>query len=172
MASNYLTCAETAKLLRKALKQAHPGVKFSVRSDVYAGGASIRVVWTDGPFEAEVAKTTGLYNGATFDGMIDLKSHHESILVDDDGNARLVHFGADFIFTNRKISDAYRTQIEQVVADATGEPFDQEREYAFPMRWDGDMEHLRIAMSGHWTTGRDMVHRLSFAIAPQQAVTA
>ena len=39
----YLTCAETAKLARAALKQAFPGVRFSVRSDTYAGGASIHV---------------------------------------------------------------------------------------------------------------------------------
>ena len=37
----YLTCAETAKLVRSALKAAFPGVKFSVCSSTYSGGASI-----------------------------------------------------------------------------------------------------------------------------------
>lgn len=36
----YLSCAETAKLLRQALKESFPGVKFSVRSSVYSGGAN------------------------------------------------------------------------------------------------------------------------------------
>jgi hypothetical protein len=39
----YLTTAETASLVRAALKDSFPGVKFSVRSHVYSGGSSIRV---------------------------------------------------------------------------------------------------------------------------------
>lgn len=38
-----LTCAETAKLVRKELKKHFPGQKFSVRSHTYAGGASISI---------------------------------------------------------------------------------------------------------------------------------
>lgn len=40
MEKTYQSCAETAKLLRQALKESFPGVKFSVRSSTYAGGAS------------------------------------------------------------------------------------------------------------------------------------
>jgi conjugative element/phage-associated large polyvalent protein len=47
--TTYLTCAQTAKLLRQALKEAFPTTKFSVRSDSYVGGASIDVHLTDGP---------------------------------------------------------------------------------------------------------------------------
>jgi hypothetical protein len=39
--TQYLSCAETAKLVRAALKESFPGVKFSVKSSTYAGGASI-----------------------------------------------------------------------------------------------------------------------------------
>ncbi|WP_338423309.1 LPD29 domain-containing protein, partial [Xylella fastidiosa] len=49
MATKYLTCAETAKLVRKALKESFPDIKFSVKSSNYSGGASIRVSWIDGP---------------------------------------------------------------------------------------------------------------------------
>lgn len=104
MSAKYLSCAETAKLLRASLKAAHPGVKFSVRSHTYAGGASIDVGWTDGPTEDAVKATTGLYSGATFDGMIDLKSYHSSLVATDDGTVQEVHFGADFIFTHRDLS--------------------------------------------------------------------
>ncbi len=47
--TEYLSCAETAKIVRGALKAAFPGVRLSVRSDTYAGGASVDVRWTDGP---------------------------------------------------------------------------------------------------------------------------
>lgn len=107
----YLSCAETAKLLRAALKAEHPGVKFSVRSHTYAGGASINVGWADGPTEEAVDRTAQLYRGATFDGMQDLKEYHDSVLVGADGEIRSVHFGADFVFCNR---DASAVELERL----------------------------------------------------------
>lgn len=38
MSNKYISCKDTAVMMRKALKEAFPGVKFSVRSDVYSGG--------------------------------------------------------------------------------------------------------------------------------------
>lgn len=70
----YLTCAETAKLLRQALKAAFPGVRFGVRSHTYAGGASIDVEWLDGPTEAEVSAITNRHRAADFDSMIDMET--------------------------------------------------------------------------------------------------
>ena len=107
----YLSCAETEKLCRAALKSAFPEVKFSVRSSTYANGASIRVRWTDGPLKAEVEKIAGLYAGATFDGMIDLKSYHDSWLRDEDGEPQRVSFGADFVFVDRDISGEWKSEI-------------------------------------------------------------
>ena len=52
---DYLTAADTAKLVRKALAKAFPDVKFYVRSDTYAGGASIDVYYDGRP------DTGGLY---------------------------------------------------------------------------------------------------------------
>ena len=103
----YIGCADTARLLRQALRAEFPGVTFSVRSDTYAGGASIRVRWTDGPTEDEVRGTTYLYAGATFDGMTDSKDYRSTVLVDSAGNFESVHFGADFVFTRRDLTDAY-----------------------------------------------------------------
>ena len=101
MTSNYLSCADTAKLVRKALKEAFPSVKFSVRSHTYAGGASIRVTWNDGPIQADVARVAEAFQGATFDGMTDYKGGivHELAGVE-------THFGANFIFCDRTESDA------------------------------------------------------------------
>ncbi len=71
--TEYLSRAETAKLVRKILKTAFPGTKFSVRSDTYSGGASVDIRWTDGPNREAVESVVKHYEGATFDGMQDLK---------------------------------------------------------------------------------------------------
>lgn len=112
----YLSCAETAKLVRQALKSNFPGVKFSVRSDVYAGGASIRVGWIDGPVTREVKAVVAGYEGADFDGMQDLKTSREAtVLAAADGSLRTVSFGADFIFCDREHSpEVYRAAAERV----------------------------------------------------------
>jgi hypothetical protein len=68
-----LSVAETAKLVRAELKREFPGVKFSVRSSSYSGGASIDVRWTDGPTGKDVDRVLKPYEGARFDGMTDLK---------------------------------------------------------------------------------------------------
>lgn len=99
--SNYLSCAATAKLVRQALKESFPGVKFSVRSSTYAGGASIDVAWQDGPTARQVKSITDTFEGAYFDGMIDYKGSRYHKL---DGEP--VCFGADFIFERREFGDS------------------------------------------------------------------
>ena len=42
---DYLSAAETAVLIRKALAKSFPGTKFYVRSETYSGGASIDVYY-------------------------------------------------------------------------------------------------------------------------------
>lgn len=116
-AKRYLTCAETAKLLRAALKAAHPGVKFSVKSQTYSGGASIRVGWTDGPTARTVDSLVRLYTGGSFDGMTDSMSYHDTLLAGPDGMPERVHFGADFIFTERQTSEAFVSSLLPSVAD-------------------------------------------------------
>ncbi len=100
MTTQYLTCAATAKLVRKALKEAFPGVRFSVTSHVYSGGASITVKWTDGPNTKQVDAVTSCFEGSYFDGSIDYKGSVYHML---DGQP--VSFGADSIHTNRDHSD-------------------------------------------------------------------
>ena len=107
----YLTCAETAKLLRKSLATHFPNQKFGVRSHTYSGGASIRVSWIDGPSVAAVETICQPFEGASFDGMIDLKSYHDSIHPE---TGESVHFGADYIFEERSYSaEALQTIIDE-----------------------------------------------------------
>jgi hypothetical protein len=99
MTTKYISTADTAKLIRKELKANFPAIKFSVKSKVYSGGSSIRVYWTDGVLTAQVKSIVDKFSGASFDSMQDLKSHHTS-----EYNGEKVHFGADYIFCERGIS--------------------------------------------------------------------
>jgi hypothetical protein len=119
--------------VRSALKAAFPATRFSVKSKTYAGGASITVSWNDGPTIHAVDPVVRAFSGAGFDGMIDLKYYVSSWLLPDgtvqhahspgtEGSrgcdpaydhakphpdAKLVHFGADYIFTQRDLSPAF-----------------------------------------------------------------
>lgn len=96
-----LTCAETAALVRKALKEAFPRFKFSVKSRTYSMGASISVAWIDGPNAAQVEAVIGRFEGSYFDGMQDYKGSRYHMM-----DGKEVSFGADSIHTNRDYSDA------------------------------------------------------------------
>jgi Large polyvalent protein associated domain 29 len=116
----HLSCAQTAKLVRSALRAQFPGVKLRVRSRTYAGGASIDVTWTDGPTTSQVRAVTCLYEGASFDGMADLKNYHDTLLADEHGHVERVHLGADFIHCNRHISQHTYDQVAKLVAKLSG----------------------------------------------------
>ena len=100
----YVSCTETAKLIRSALKTNFPNTKFFVRSDKYAGGASIRVAWFDGPEQNDVDEIVQPYRGADFDGMTDCKNYRVELTPDETLGLREVHYGADFVFTTRRVS--------------------------------------------------------------------
>jgi hypothetical protein len=115
--SRRISTVDTAKEIRKALKHNFPGVKFSVRSKSYSGGSSIRVCWTDGPLSRVVDKVVKRYEGASFDGMIDLKSYHDDVISHEDGSTEVVHWGADFVFTSRDSSDEAKAYLAERLAD-------------------------------------------------------
>lgn len=101
MDRTYLSCADTAKLVRAALAESFPGVVFSLRSSRSSGCASITVRWADGPSRAEVKAVADQFTGSRFDGRTDQASPRYATL---DGKA--VRFGADFIFTDRAEREA------------------------------------------------------------------
>ena len=145
--TRYLSCAETAKLVRAALKAEFPGQKFSVRSSTYAGGASIDVSWTDGPTTKEVEGITNAYEGKSFDGSIDMACHWQhwmlpdgtvtvaqgtgttgsmgfipSIKTDRPEGAELVSMGADYVQPSRSFSAEFLRPIAERVAKREGFP--------------------------------------------------
>lgn len=105
---NYVSTTETAKLIRAALKESFPTIKFSVKSDKYAGGCSIDVRWTDGPSTAMVEAIAKTFQGGYFDGMTDYKGSTYALV---DGIA--TKFCADFVQCHRSNSDA---AVERAIA--------------------------------------------------------
>lgn len=143
----YVSAKDTAKLVRALLKRTYPGIKFSVRTDTYAGGATVRVAWTDGPSEPEVREFTRPYAGRGFDGMIDM-SYGYSAWLEPDGTAvlaetsgtegsrgsvpsylgappseaaELVHFGASSVSTSRTVTDEFRARAYAVTERGTSD---------------------------------------------------
>lgn len=92
-----LTCAQTAEQLRRTLRHSFPRVTFSVTSHKYSGGASIDVQWSEGPSTADVERIAKRFEGATFDGSIDLKESVYTYTAD----GRKMRHGADYIFCTR-----------------------------------------------------------------------
>lgn len=113
MELGYIGVAEQAKMVKKALASAWPGVKFSVRSKSYSGGASISIDWTDGPSTSAVDKVAKLYEGADFDGMQDLKTRKDTVLP----SGLCARFLGDFVFTSRSITnfDALAKDAEAII---------------------------------------------------------
>lgn len=114
--TKHFTCAETATFIRQALKKAFPAQKFTVRSKVYSGGASITIGWLDGTTEYEVNQVVQRFSGATFDGMIDLKSN----VYYNDENGSNVSYGSDYIFCRREYSKEITLKLAAQVANFEG----------------------------------------------------
>lgn len=100
----WLSTTETAAMIRKVLKEACPGTKFSVRSSKYSMGASITIAWEDGPTTDQIKGLTGIFEGSYFDGSIDYKGSRYHVL---DGEPVNIH--CDFVFQNRENSEAALT---------------------------------------------------------------
>lgn len=102
--TRYISQTETAKLVRKTLKEHFPKQKFSVTQHYN----SIRVKWTDGPALTRVQPVVRFFEGSTFDAYVDLKSY-----VTTEFEGEEVQFGADYVFAERKTSRAF---VEAILA--------------------------------------------------------
>lgn len=143
--SKYVGVADTAKLIRKKLKDAYPNTKFSIRSKSYSGGASIDIDWWDGPTTEQVDKIVQMYSGSGFDGSIDLRyyithwmlpdgsveiahdqgstgsggGHPEITCPQSHPQAKRVHFMANHVFTDRKYTQNFIEKVAQIVHQDT-----------------------------------------------------
>lgn len=165
----FLSASETAKVLRKALKNAFPKTKFSVRSKTYSGGASIHFDWTDGPTSETVRKVSDGFAGGGFDGSIDLAYSvtswmmpNGSIIAHSEGTvgshgvhcsitneaphptAILVHFGANYVFPKREYSDdVYATAIAEIQAKRSAGTLEESLDFSL-LCWVNDDRILAL----------------------------
>lgn len=87
-------------LIRKALKEAFPDVKFSVRG---GRGDATWIGWTDGPNQAQVEAVVSRFEGKGFDGMQDMTVYHSHT-----ENGESVDLQSDYLFFSRSISDEWK----------------------------------------------------------------
>jgi hypothetical protein len=100
-AGSYASAKHGAANIRQELKRAFPGIKFSVRSDVYSGGDSIDIRWAMGPTRAEVEAITGKYQEGSFNCMEDIYEN------DKDDIWTPLFGGAKYVSASREDGEAY-----------------------------------------------------------------
>ncbi|ASD24230.1 hypothetical protein C3B61_14735 [Cryobacterium zongtaii] len=104
----YITTKDTAKLVRAALKNAFPGVKFSVRMSTGTAAAWMNVSYSDGPTELEVKEVTSQFQGRSFNGMTDSYDDSGTALIAGEGEEmpREVRYCCDGILSHREYTAA------------------------------------------------------------------
>jgi hypothetical protein len=181
--SEHISTVETAKLIRVQLKNKFPGVKFSVKSDQYSMGSSIRINWTDGPVTKAVEEVVNPFCGGRFDGMIDLAYNVDSWLLPDGSaafgksagtgtsrgsdsaydhpapceGARMVSFSPDHIFCSRSFSEIAMLKAVLAVHEKFGLPLLNVEMTQWGPQLKGDL-HARIAPHDSYDN-RDRVHQ-------------
>lgn len=107
-----------AKNIRLELKQAFPGVKFSVKSRRFSGGDAIDVRWIDGPTDAQVTPIVRRFQAGSFDGMTDSYTYEQSAWRDAFGDARYISTARDH--SARAIESAIRTVFARYAGNLRG----------------------------------------------------
>lgn len=126
----WLSCADTAKLVREVLKEKFPGTKFSVRSSNYAGGASISISYSDGPPAREVEASCDHLRASDFNAMEDLKEYRGGTLYADGQEFEQIHYGADYISARREFTPEVEDEAKaRIVALAGAEHFEHNDRY-------------------------------------------
>ena len=88
--------AQTAKAIRKELKEQFPNTKFSVKTRNFSGGNAVDVDWIDGQTSDEVDAVVKKYQYGNFNGMIDMYEYNNQ----DESIPQVM-----FVQVQRKISD-------------------------------------------------------------------
>jgi hypothetical protein len=102
------TAARAAKAIRMELKAKFSGIKFSVTSENYSMGDSVRIRWTDGTRSMDVDAIVMKYQYGDFDGMRDLYENTNVI----EGLPQV-----KFVFTNREISEERRAKAKALFVE-------------------------------------------------------
>lgn len=117
--------------MRRRLRACFPGVTFKMRTDRYAGGASIRVAWIDGPAVQAVDEACAHFQRSWYDSMTETKHFHDDVLMlTPEGGYELLSPGVDYVNTHRDLGDAFLAVLSgyasELVRTQAGETFDLE----------------------------------------------
>lgn len=149
-----LGVVELAKEIRAELKRTFPKTKFSVRSESYSMGSSVRVSWTDGPTSKRVEEVLSGFEGRSFDGMTD-STHYHPITLPSGETVRAY----SYVTASRKVSDRHLAQVIEAVAAKYG---DHNRPTVEEFKRGGGW-HSPILGGASWGGGRDcwadLIHR-------------
>lgn len=118
---NY-TVTETGTEIRRALRAAFPGVKFSLRGSRGTGYGWFNLSWTDGPTTSAVDAVTNGFRSSYFDGMDD--STHTipaTMYADPDGVIREHRYSCHGVNGERAYSESAQLWAREYV-DAHGGP--------------------------------------------------
>lgn len=104
------SAVETGKEIRKALREAFPGVKFSLRGSRGTGYGWFSLSWTDGPTTWQADAVTNGFRSSYFDGMDD--STHQippTLYALDDGTFYEPRYSCHGVNSSREYSTAAAT---------------------------------------------------------------
>lgn len=106
------TVAQCAAAIRKDLKQAFPGIKFSVTSSSYSMGNSVSIRYVDGVLNNEVRDIVQKYQYGSFNGMEDIYEYTNSR--DDIPQAKYIIISREIsenvkVIIATKLIEKYRT---------------------------------------------------------------
>jgi hypothetical protein len=122
-----LYAVDVAKLVRAALKNAFPRVKFSVRCRHLSSGSTIWVEWTGGPAASLVYAVTNQYCGEDIDPLTDTWFDIEHWLLPD-GSTRVRAYPPDPpVAPDPPVPEAQRVRFFRVRICAQRTPTDSER---------------------------------------------
>ena len=103
--------AQTAQAIRNELKAAFPSIKFTVRSESFSGGDSVRISYTNGvPYEL-VQNIVGKYQYGNFDGMTDCYNN-------DNTDASIPQ--VKYVQVSRDISKEIKEEVKNKIAAEYG----------------------------------------------------
>lgn len=115
--------ALAAANIRRELKRAFPGVRFSVRSDS-GGHCTVHISWTDGPTSDEVDEVAQRYSSGGFDSMTDYAYSVDNLFGDVFGDVWAV-------YTRREVSDEFSEAAQRGICDLQSIEYDGPETNAF-----------------------------------------
>ena len=111
------TQAQTAKAIRKELKEKYPNFKFTVRSESASMMTAVNIHWVDGPTIKQVDEIADKYQYGHFDGMTDCYEY---------SNRRKDLPQVKYISTSREMSLEVKEHFKRTLNPVTNNGYDWE----------------------------------------------